>query len=89
MPTYYPINETLARQANMMSSYYEYKAGSATAEYRAMVDEAAARAEWQKAQTAPMYHKKIDHLLDTYARRLAENCRSALDLRSKSTDRSQ
>ena len=40
MPTYYPINETLARQANMMSSYYEYKAGSATAEYRAMVDEA-------------------------------------------------
>ena len=31
MPTYYPINETLARQANMMNSYYEYKAGSATA----------------------------------------------------------
>ena len=36
MPTYYPINEILARQANMMNSYYEYKAGSATAAYRAM-----------------------------------------------------
>lgn len=89
MPTYYLINETLARQANMMSSYYEYKAGSATAEYRAMVDEVVAIAEWQKAKTDPMYHAKIDQLLDTYAQKLAENCRFALSLRSKSTDRSQ
>ena len=73
MPTYYPINETLARQANMMNSYYEYKAGSATAEYQAMVDKAAAIAEKQKSRTDPMYHEKIDRLLDTYARKLAEN----------------
>lgn len=51
MPTYYPINETLARQANMMNSYYAYKPGSATAEYRAMVDKAAAIAEEQKSRT--------------------------------------
>ena len=72
MPTYYPINETLARQANMMNSYYAYKPGSATAEYRAMVDKAAAIAEEQKSRTDPMYHEKIDCLLDTYARKLAE-----------------
>ena len=53
MPTYYPINETLARQANMMNSQYEYKAGSATAAYRAMVDEATAIAEKQKNVPTP------------------------------------
>lgn len=41
--------------------------------YRAMVDKAAAVAEHQKARVDPMYHEKIDHLLDTYARKLAEN----------------
>ena len=53
MPVYYPINETLARQANMMNSHYEYKAGSATAAYRAMVDEATAIAEKQKNVPTP------------------------------------
>ena len=38
-----------------------------------MVDKAAAIAEKQKSRVAPMYHEKIDHLLDTYARKLAEN----------------
>ena len=41
--------------------------------YRAMVDKAAAIAEQQKSRVDPMYHEKIDHLLDTYARKLAEN----------------
>ena len=56
-----------------MNSFSDYREGSATAEYRAMVDKAAAVAEHQKARVDPMYHEKIDHLLDTYARKLAEN----------------
>lgn len=70
---YYPINEGAARRAKEMNSFSDYKEGSATAEYRAMVDKAAAIAEQQKSRVDPMYHKKIDHLLDTYARKLAEN----------------
>ena len=56
-----------------MNSFSDYREGSATAEYRAMVDKAAAVAQHQKARVDPMYHEKIDHLLDTYARKLAEN----------------
>ena len=70
---YYPINEAAARQAKEMNSFYDYKEGSATEEYRGMVDKAAALAERQKARVDPMYHEKIDRLLDTYARKLAEN----------------
>ena len=70
---YYPINETAARRAKEMNSFSDYREGSATVEYRAMVDKAAAVAEHQKARVDPMYHEKIDHLLDTYARKLAEN----------------
>ena len=73
MPTYYPIDETLARRAKEMSSYHDYKPGSATASYRQEVDKAAAIAESQKARADPMYHEKTDRLLDTYARKLAEN----------------
>ena len=72
MPTYYPIDETTARRAKEMSSFYNYKPGSATASYRQEVDKAAI-AEAQKARVDPMYHEKIDRLLDTYARKLAEN----------------
>ena len=70
---YYPINEGAARRAKEMNSFSDYKEGSATAEYRAMVDKGAAIAEKQKSRVDPMYHEKIDHLLDTYARKLAEN----------------
>ena len=70
---YYTINEGAARRAKEMNSFSDYKEGSATAEYRAMVDKAAAIAEKQKSRVDPMYHEKIDHLLDTYARKLAEN----------------
>lgn len=73
MPTYYPIDETAARRAKEMNSFSDYKPGSATAAYRQEVDKAAAIAEAQKARVDPMYHEKIDRLLDTYARKLAEN----------------
>lgn len=51
--------------------------------YRAMVDEAYAAAERQKARVDPMYHDKIDALVDRYARKLAENLneRNVIDAR--------
>jgi len=70
--TYYPINEDTARRAKAMNSFSDYREGSATASYRAQVDEATRIAEHQKATTDPMYHDTIDHLLDVYARKLAE-----------------
>ena len=70
---YYPINEGAARRANDANSYRDYAAGSATAEYRQMVDQAAELAQRQKDRVDPMYHEKIDALLDTYARKLAAN----------------
>ena len=83
MPKYYEISEAAAKRAKDMNSYSDYAPGSATAGYRTMVDEAYALAEKQKAQVDPMYHDKIDALVDRYARRLAENLneRSAIDAR--------
>ena len=83
MPKYYEISEAAAKRAKDMNSYSDYAPGSATAGYRAMVDEAYALAEKQKAQADPMYHDKIDALVDRYARRLAENLneRNAIDAR--------
>ena len=54
-----------------MNSFSDYKPGSATAEYRHYVDKAFALAQEQKKRVDPMYHEKIDSLLDTYARKLA------------------
>ena len=70
---YYPINEDLARRANEMNSFFSYVPGRATQSYRAEVDEAAALAERQKQRVDPMYHEKIDGLLDAFARKLADN----------------
>lgn len=56
-----------------MSSFDSYDEGSATAEYRRSVDEAARIAEEQKRKVDPIHHERIDHLLDTYARKLADN----------------
>lgn len=69
---YYEINEDAARRAKEANSFSDYHEGSATSSYRVMVDEAAALAERQKEHVDPMYHDKIDALLDRYARRLAE-----------------
>ena len=70
---YYSINEGAARRAKEMNSFSDYQPGSATAEYRHYVDEAFALAQEQKKRVDPMYHEKIDSLLDTYARKLAAN----------------
>ena len=71
--SYYTINEEAARTANDLNSHYTYREGSATASYRRQVDEATELAERQKKRVDPMYHEKIDRLLDLYCRKLAEN----------------
>lgn len=72
-PSYYPISEKTARDAKRMNSFSDYIEGSATAGYRSQVDDAAYTAFRQKQRVDPMYHEKIDRLLDAYARKLAEN----------------
>lgn len=81
--TYYKINEDAARRAKEMNSFYEYKPGSATEEYKAMVNKAAEIAEVQKKRVDPIYNEKIDGLLDAYSRKLAENMNNgyAIDAR--------
>lgn len=71
--SYYPINEDTARRAKEMMSFHDYILGSMTAEYKRMVDEAVELGERQKRRVDPMYHEKVDRLVDTYARRLADN----------------
>ena len=44
------------------------------------MDEAFALAQEQKKRVDPMYHEKIDSLLDTYARKLAAKVGRALDV---------
>lgn len=80
---YYTINEGAARRANDANSYYDYKPGSATAEYRQMVDKAVEIGEQQKKRVDPMYHEKIDSLVDTYARKLAENMNSSFSIEAR------
>lgn len=68
-----PIREDLARRAHEMMSYTDYREGSATAEYNTLCDRAEALAEEQKRKVDPMYHDKIDALLASYVRRMADN----------------
>lgn len=69
---YYEINEETARLANDVNSMRDYRHGSATEEYRAAVDKAAALVQAQKSKISPYYHDKLDALLDRYSRRLAD-----------------
>lgn len=69
---YYPIREDMARRAKEMNSFSGYIEGTATAEYRRCVDQAVEAAKHQKEKVDPIYHGKIDALVDTYARKLAD-----------------
>lgn len=69
---YYPINETTARAAHDMMSMSDYKANSATTDYRAQVDEAAAVLERVKPLCATDAQRdRAEWLLDRYAATLA------------------
>lgn len=81
--SYYTVNEEAARRANDMNSFRDYKAGSATAEYRRMVDAATELAERQKQRVDPMYHEKIDRLLEIYCRKLAENMNASYSIEAR------
>lgn len=81
--SYYTINEEAARRANDMNSFRDYKAGSATAEYRRMVDAATELDERQKQRVDPMYHEKIDRLLEIYCRKLAENMNASYSIEAR------
>lgn len=48
-----------------------------------MVDKAVEIAERQKKSVDPMYHEKIDSLVDTYARKLAENMNSSFSIEAR------
>lgn len=81
--SYHTINEEAARRANDMNSFRDYKARSATAEYRRMVDAATELAERQKQRVDPMYHEKIDRLLEIYCRKLAENMNASYSIEAR------
>lgn len=80
---YYPINEDTARRAKEMNSFRDYIPGTATAQYRSLVDKAVEIAEAQKAKTDPMYHEQIDGLLDAYARKLADNLNQSYSIQTR------
>ena len=81
--TYYPINENAARRAKEAISFSDYKPGSATAEYRHYVGEAAEIAARQKKRVDPSFHEKIDGLLDAYARKLAANMNKGYEITAR------
>lgn len=80
---YYEINEDAARTAKHMNSFGEYKEGSATESYRSQVDKVTEIAEVKKKHTDQEYHGKIDHYVDLYARRLAENLNKGYEIDSR------
>ena len=80
---YYSIDETAARRAKEANSFREYKAGTATAEYKSMVDKAVEIAAKQKLHTDPLHHDKIDRYLERYCRKLAENMNKSYSIEAR------
>ncbi len=80
---YYPINEAAAKRAKEMNSFSDYTLGSATLEYKSLVDQAAEIAENQKKRVDPSFHGKIDALLDTYSKKLAANMNNGFAIDSR------
>lgn len=72
MRFYFDINEETAKRAHEMMSFYDYKDGSKTAEYRAAVDEVYDLAE-RAAKERPEEAERVYALAQSYAKRLADN----------------
>lgn len=70
---YYPIDEEAAKRAKEANSYGKYLEGAAIRSYQDLVDHAVRLADEQKKNVDPCFHRKIDYLVDLYARKLAEN----------------
>ena len=80
---YYAIDETAARIAHNMNSFYVFQQGKVTEEYRKLVDAAAALAAEKKNCVDSMFHAKIDALLDAYSRKLADWYNKGLAIESR------
>lgn len=73
MPKYYEISETSARRSMEMMSFREYVPGSATADYRRSVDQAAVLYESVLPKCATeSQREKAAYYLDRYAATLAQ-----------------
>ena len=60
------INEDLARRSKENMSFSDYKAGSETAEYNAVIADTAAKIEKAKLRVSPEGQAKLDKLLESY-----------------------
>lgn len=70
---YYEINEETAKRAKELSSFNDYKEGSATNEYKSVVDSMIKYAEEQKNKCKTIEAKdQIDILVDRFAKKYAE-----------------
>ena len=69
---YFGINESGARTAHNMMSFSDYKEGSKTAGYKAMVDKAYELGE-QVIKARPSEEERVKGLCERYSRRLAQN----------------
>ena len=81
--TKYTINEKAARAAHYMNSFRDFEEGRATAEYNTSCQNVFAIAEEQKAKVDPMYHDKIDSLVESYCRKLAANTNKGFEIDSR------
>lgn len=70
--TYSTIDEDAARRGLESYSFSDYKPGSATAAYRAQVDEVLQAAEEAKQQIPEEYHAELDRLTARYSAKLAD-----------------
>lgn len=69
---YFNINESGARAAHNMMSFSDYKEGSRTAGYKALVDKAYELGE-SVIQARPSEEERVANLCERYSRRLAQN----------------
>lgn len=69
---YFYINEDGARTAHSMMSFSDYKEGSKTAYYKALVDKAYELGE-NVIQARPSEEERVANLCERYSRRLAQN----------------
>lgn len=72
MAKYYQIDEKMAKAANDANSMRDYRAGSATEEYKLYVDHVYEIVD-KIARTRPHLLERAEGMADRYARKLAEN----------------
>lgn len=66
------INEEAARRSHENMSFSDYKPGSATAEYNAVIADATAKIEKAKAKVSPEAQARLDRLLERFTVKYAE-----------------